>query len=51
MCGIIAMISIELNIINYLLQGLYKLKNRGYDSAGFSIIDNNKYITKTFIKF
>ncbi len=48
MCGIIAMISTELNIIEYLLKGLYQLKNRGYDSAGFSIIENNKYVINKF---
>ena len=48
MCGIIAMISIELNIIEYLLKGLYQLKNRGYDSAGFSIIENNKFIINKY---
>ena len=48
MCGIIALLSLEKNILNDLLQGLYQLKNRGYDSAGISIINKGNFITEKF---
>ena len=48
MCGIIAMLSINMNILEYLLKGLYQLKNRGYDSAGFAIIDNDNFISHKY---
>lgn len=44
MCGIIAGISPDITKI--LLEGLHQLQNRGYDSAGISVInDNNKIET------
>ena len=46
MCGIIALLSLEKNILNDLLQGLYQLKNRGYDSAIISIINKGNIITE-----
>ena len=39
MCGIIA--GICDNIYKILLDGLVQLQNRGYDSAGIAIIDEN----------
>lgn len=47
MCGIIAGISPK--IAKILLDGLYQLQNRGYDSAGISEIDSNNQI-KTYKK-
>lgn len=43
MCGIIAGISDE--ICELLVAGLKQLQNRGYDSAGITILDNDKFIT------
>ena len=43
MCGIIAYLGNQ-DCKEYLLSGLYKLQNRGYDSAGISRIVNNKII-------
>ena len=43
MCGIIAIIG-EFNI-NIIIDCLSKLQNRGYDSAGISIIDNTNKIS------
>ena len=43
MCGIIAGISDE--ICELLIAGLKQLQNRGYDSAGITILDNDKFIT------
>ena len=40
MCGIIAAAS-ESDVVNILLNGLYKMEYRGYDSAGLAIQDNN----------
>jgi glucosamine--fructose-6-phosphate aminotransferase (isomerizing) len=47
MCGIIA--GISENICTILLEGLYQLQNRGYDSAGLSLLHMDKTIT-TFKK-
>jgi len=41
MCGIVGILSINHNCINYLLEGLKQLENRGYDSAGICCINNN----------
>lgn len=41
MCGIIA--AININVYKILLDGLVQLQNRGYDSAGISILNNNKF--------
>ena len=41
MCGIIA--AININVYKMLLDGLIQLQNRGYDSAGISILNNNKF--------
>ena len=40
MCGIIAAAS-ESDVVSTLLNGLYKMEYRGYDSAGLAIQDNN----------
>jgi glucosamine--fructose-6-phosphate aminotransferase (isomerizing) len=47
MCGIVAGISV--NCYTMLLQCLYQIQNRGYDSAGISTIDNNQYYTDKFV--
>ena len=44
MCGIIAYLGNK-DCIEYLLNGLYKLQNRGYDSVGISRIINNQIIS------
>ncbi len=42
MCGIFGIISInKINIYKYILDGLIQLQNRGYDSSGIGIINNN----------
>ena len=43
MCGIIA--SINKDVYNILINGLMQLQNRGYDSAGITIIQNEKFNT------
>ena len=47
MCGIIAYLGNK-DCIEYLLNGLYKLQNRGYDSVGISRIINNQIITNKY---
>ena len=44
MCGIVGILTINHNCINYLLDGLRQLENRGYDSAGICCINNNNQI-------
>lgn len=41
MCGIVAGIS-QLNIVNFLIDGLKQLEYRGYDSSGIAVIGKNK---------
>lgn len=50
MCGITCVLSkIDINITSFILQSLYLLQNRGYDSAGImGISDNNKVILKKY---
>jgi len=44
MCGIVGILTNKRNGIDCLINGLKKLQNRGYDSAGICTIDNNKFI-------
>lgn len=44
MCGIIGYIG-NRNASNVLISGLQRLEYRGYDSAGLSLLENNKLIT------
>lgn len=44
MCGIIGYVGEE-NSVNYLIDGLEKLEYRGYDSAGFAVINNKEIKT------
>lgn len=46
MCGIIAGISVNCYI--KLLQSLYQLQNRGYDSAGITTIVQNQFLTHKY---
>ena len=46
MCGIIA--SIGKNTKNNIIEGLKQLQNRGYDSAGISLIHKNQWHTKKY---
>ena len=50
MCGIFGIIlnNKNENIINIILNGLKQLQNRGYDSAGISILNKNELIIKKF---
>ena len=51
MCGIIFVLSKKnINIINYILNGLELIQNRGYDSMGICYLDKNKqkYIIEKF---
>lgn len=48
MCGIIATLSYNKNILKILIEGLKQLQNRGYDSAGISLINNNNFIIKKY---
>jgi len=47
MCGINAVISLkkDTSVIPFLINSLKQLQNRGYDSAGLSIISNNNFKT------
>ncbi|MCG8370143.1 MAG: glutamine amidotransferase class-II, partial [Proteobacteria bacterium] len=38
MCGIVGAVA-ERNIVPILVEGLYRLEYRGYDSAGVAVID------------
>jgi glucosamine--fructose-6-phosphate aminotransferase (isomerizing) len=40
MCGIVGILTCETNCIDYLLNGLKQLENRGYDSAGICCINS-----------
>lgn len=48
MCGIIATLSLDENTLKILIEGLKQLQNRGYDSAGISLIKNNNFIIKKY---
>jgi len=48
MCGIAAFIGNNTNAFKEILNALYQLQNRGYDSAGISMIDNNNIITHKY---
>jgi len=51
MCGIYGILSKEINanIIQFILDGLMQLQNRGYDSAGiYCINQNNEYLFKKY---
>jgi len=49
MCGIIGILAKkDLIVLEYLLNGLKQLQNRGYDSAGISITSQNNIITKKY---
>ncbi|MDO8953743.1 MAG: glutamine--fructose-6-phosphate transaminase (isomerizing) [Gammaproteobacteria bacterium] len=45
MCGIVGAIA-ERNVIPILLEGLKRLEYRGYDSAGFAVIDEDNTIVR-----
>jgi glucosamine--fructose-6-phosphate aminotransferase (isomerizing) len=47
MCGITGFIGNE-NAFSQILAGLYQLQNRGYDSAGISVIENGEIYTHKF---
>jgi len=44
MCGIIAFLSNNIEVIKHTLKCLKLLQNRGYDSAGIASIKNNRFI-------
>ncbi len=50
MCGIIGFIysKPKQNIYNHILNGLYQLQNRGYDSAGIGILSDNTFYVKKY---
>lgn len=45
MCGILGIIikNNDKELIKYMLEGLIQLQNRGYDSSGLCILDNNNF--------
>ena len=44
MCGIIGILSVsEINIYDFLINGLIQLQNRGYDSSGICLFNNNEF--------
>ena len=44
MCGILGVVLLKNeNIYNLIINGLIQLQNRGYDSAGFCVINNDKF--------
>jgi glucosamine--fructose-6-phosphate aminotransferase (isomerizing) len=47
MCGIIAYLGNKI-CIDYLLNGLHAMQNRGYDSAGIAVIQDNKLTINKF---
>lgn len=47
MCGIIACLNCE-NQIKILLEGLNQLQNRGYDSCGISVLENEIFKTQKY---
>lgn len=46
MCGISAILGID--CVNILIESLIQLQNRGYDSAGISVINNQKFSINKF---
>ena len=49
MCGIVGF-SGKINAMNFLVEGLEKLEYRGYDSAGISVLTENKFETYKTVK-
>ena len=47
MCGIIAYLSENQEAIQYLINGLIILQNRGYDSSGICTLDKNNQLITT----
>jgi len=52
MCGIIACLKVENNLLidvkDVLINGLTQLQNRGYDSAGIVLLENNEFIINKY---
>lgn len=49
MCGIFGIVLLKNeNIYELIINGLTQLQNRGYDSAGICIIDNNEFIVNKY---
>jgi glucosamine--fructose-6-phosphate aminotransferase (isomerizing) len=46
MCGIVGIL--QPNVLEYLLNGIKQLQNRGYDSAGISYLHNGKIETRKY---
>ncbi|EDP45912.1 glutamine--fructose-6-phosphate transaminase (isomerizing) [Rickettsiella grylli] len=44
MCGIVAGIAAERNVVPSLIEGLKSLEYRGYDSAGIAILDSKQHL-------
>ena len=44
MCGIVGGISLNLDVVPFVLQGLQSVEYRGYDSAGVVIIEDGKLV-------
>jgi glucosamine--fructose-6-phosphate aminotransferase (isomerizing) len=51
MCGIIACLSLRKDIKQYLIDGLFQLRNRGFDSAGISMFGRNCLFYEKFASF
>lgn len=43
MCGIVGVLSNEYQIVDTLMNGLYELRNRGYDSMGVSLVHQTDF--------
>ena len=49
MCGILGIATLKNeNIYELIINGLIQLQNRGYDSAGISVINNNEFIINKY---
>ena len=51
MCGILSILMLkptDSKIFQFILDGLYQIQNRGYDSSGFCILDENSFLLRKF---
>lgn len=48
MCGIAAIVSTKFDVFQTTIQSLEQLQNRGYDSAGIGVTQDNKFVVSKF---
>jgi len=48
MCGIFGMITKDIDVRDHIINGLTLLQNRGYDSCGIGLINDNQFVIKKY---